>query len=157
MSDLLGALAGVPNASLPFPGLATSGQPSAEALSAFRDAGGEVVLDIRDPMEPRPFDEPGLVRQLGMEYVNLRVRLGALDDRVMDQVLQVVRDRVAGNRPMLFHCASANRVAGALIPHFILDRGMDEEPAVETAMRLGLRGADLMEWGLDYARRHAGA
>jgi hypothetical protein len=48
-------------------------------------------------------------------------------------------------------------VAGALIPHFILDRGMDEETAVETAMRLGLRGADLMEWGLEYARRHAGA
>ena len=156
MPDLLQALAGVPNASLPFPTLATSGQPSAEALTAFRDAGGAVVLDIRDPMEPRPFDEPGLVRQLGMEYVNLSVRQGALDDRVMDEVLQVVRDRVAGNRPMLFHCASANRVAGALIPYFILDRGMDEETAVETAMQLGLRGADLMEWGLDYARRKAG-
>ena len=73
----------------------------------------------------------------------------------MDQILEVVRDRAAQNRPLLVHCASANRVAGALLPHFILDRGMDEEAAVETAMQLGLRGADLMEWGLDYARRHA--
>ena len=157
MPDLLQALAGVPNASLPLPGLATAGQPSAAALTAFRDAGGQVVLDIRDPMEPRPFDEPALVRQLGMEYVNLSVRHGALDDRVMDQILEVVRDRGAANRPLLFHCASANRVAGALIPFFILDRGMEEEAAVETAMRLGLRGADLMEWGLDYARRNAGS
>ena len=157
MSDLLQALAGVPNASLPFPGIATSGQPSAAAFAAFRDAGGEVVLDLRDPMEPRPFDEPELVRQLGMEYLNLSVRQGALDDRALDQILAVVRDRAASNRPLLVHCASANRVAGALIPHFILDRGMDEETAVETAMQLGLRGADLMEWGLDYARRHARA
>ena len=156
MHDLLQALAGVPNASLPFPGLATAGQPSPEALTAFRDAGGQVVLDIRDPMEPRPFDEPALVRQLGMEYLNLSVRQGALDDGMLDRILAVVRDRGAENRPLLMHCASANRVAGALIPYFILDRGMDEETAVETAMRLGLRGADLMEWGLDYARRKAG-
>jgi rhodanese-related sulfurtransferase len=153
MSDILRALAGVPNASLPFPGLATSGQPTAAALEAFRDAGGQVVLDIRDPMEPRPFDEPDLVRRLGMEYLNLSVRQGALDDRVMDQILEVVRNRALENRPLLVHCASANRVAGALIPYFILDRGMDEETAVERAMQLGLRGADLMEWGLDYARR----
>ena len=157
MPDLLQALAGVPNVSQPVPGLATAGQPSAAALTAFRDAGGQVVLDIRDPMEPRPFDEPALVRQLGMEYVNLSVRHGALDDRVMDQILEVVRERAGQNKPLLFHCASANRVAGALIPYFILDRGMDEDAAVETAMRVGLRGADLMEWGLDYARRHASA
>ena len=156
MPDLLQALAGVPNLSQPLPGLATAGQPSATALTAFRDAGGQVVLDIRDPMEPRPFDEPALVRQLGMEYINLSVRHGALDDRVMDQILTVVRERAEQNKPLLFHCASANRVGGALIPYFILDRGMDEDTAVETAMRVGLRGADLMEWGLDYARRKAG-
>ena len=75
---------------------------------------------------------------------------------MLDRILAVIRDRGAENRPLLMHCASANRVAGALIPHFILDRGMDEETAVETAIRLGLRGADLMEWGLDYARRKAG-
>jgi hypothetical protein len=40
-----------------------------------------------------------------------------------------------------------------LIPYFILDQGMSEDEAVETAMKIGLRGADLLEWGLDYARR----
>jgi protein tyrosine phosphatase (PTP) superfamily phosphohydrolase (DUF442 family) len=156
MPNLLESLAGVPNASLPLPGLATAGQPSPAALQAFHDAGGQVVLDIRDPMEPRPFDEPELVRKLGMEYVNVSVRQGALDDGVMDRVLDAVRRSAARNSPLLFHCASANRVAGALIPYFIIDKKMGEDEAVEAAMRLGLRGADLMEWGLDYARRTGG-
>ena len=156
MADLLAALAGVPNASLPFPGLATSGQPGAAAFEAFKASGGEVVLDIRDPMEPRPFDESRLVRGLGLEYVNVSVRQGDLDDAMMDQVLEIVRRNAGAGRALLMHCASANRVGGALIPYFILDRGMTEEEAVEAAMRVGMRGADLMEWGLDYARRKQG-
>src|SRR5687767_15484537 len=70
MSDLLQALAGVPNASLPFHGLATAGQPSAAALTALRDAGGAVVLDIRDSMAPLPFDWPALARTLGLDHLN---------------------------------------------------------------------------------------
>lgn len=156
MAAFLEALAGVPNASLPFPGLAASGQPSAAALMAFQAAGGSVVLDIRDPMEPRPFDEAQLVPGLGMEYVNVSVRQDSLDDATMDRVLEIVRRSADQGRPLLIHCASANRVAGTLLPYFILDKGMGEDEAVEAAMRVGLRGVDLMEWGLDYARRKAG-
>jgi len=43
-----------------------------------------------------------------------------------------------------------------LIPYFMLDEGMSEDAAVEAAMRIGLRGADLLEWGLEYARRKTG-
>jgi protein tyrosine phosphatase (PTP) superfamily phosphohydrolase (DUF442 family) len=154
MSALLAALRGVTNASQPLPNLVTAGQPGPEHLTALRDAGNKVVLDIRDPMEPRPFDEPALVRELGMEYVNVSVRHGALDDATMTALLEVIR-RNAG-RPMLLHCASANRVGGALIPHFILDHGMTEDAAVTAAMKVGLRGADLLEWGLEYAKREAG-
>ena len=156
MADLLAALAGTPNTSVPLPHLVTAGQPSAAALETFRDAGGQVVLDIRDPMEPRPFDEPSLVRDLGMEYVNVVVRQGDLNDEAMDRVLEVVRRSAAAGRPTLFHCASANRVGGAMIPYFILDEKMEEDDATDAAMRIGLRGADLLEWGLDYARRRGG-
>ena len=57
---------------------------------------------------------------------------------------------------MLVHCGSGNRVGAALIPHLILDHGMEEEDAMGQAMRVGLRSAELMEWGLDYARRNKG-
>jgi len=153
MDPFLAALRGVVNVSKPLPDLVTAGQPGPSHFEALKAAGAKVILDIRDPMEPRPFDEPALIRNLGMEYVNVSVRQGALDDATMDALLEQVRR--ADGRPMVVHCASANRVGGALIPYFVLDRGMTEDEAIEAAMTIGLRGSDLLEWGLDYARRKA--
>ena len=147
----LDALAGVANAAAPLPNLLTGGQPSAGHLQALKDAGVAVILDIRDPIEPRGFDEPATARQLGIEYINVSVSSATLDDPTLERILEVVRSNAG--RPLLFHCASGNRVGGALLPHFILDHGMSEDEAIQAAMRIGLRGADVLEWGLDYARR----
>ena len=148
------AMAGVANASEPLPGLATGGQPAEANLRALHDAGVEVVLDIRDPMEGRPFDEAALVAGIGMRYVNVPISSGALSDDAMERVLAVLRNRTGG--AVFFHCASGTRVGGPLIAHLVLDNGMEEEDAVEIAMRAGLRSAEMLEWGLDYARRKAG-
>jgi protein tyrosine phosphatase (PTP) superfamily phosphohydrolase (DUF442 family) len=110
------------------------------------------VLDLRDPMEPRPVDEASLAHQLGLEYVNVPVRAGALDDQILERILGLLRS--AGDRTVFVHCGSGNRVGGALLPYLILDHGMDQEDAVEQAMRVGLRSAEVLEWGLDYARRN---
>ena len=152
MPTPLEALAGVANAAEPVPGIVAGGQPSAAHFSALREAGVKVVLDIRDPMEPRPFDEAAVVTQLGMDYVNIPVTAISLDDDTMERLLEVVRSR--GDRPLLFHCASGNRVGGAMIAHLMLDRGVSEDEAVQTAMRHGLRGAEILQWGLDYVARH---
>jgi protein tyrosine phosphatase (PTP) superfamily phosphohydrolase (DUF442 family) len=152
MPNLLGALQGVANACQILPNVITGGQPNAAQLRALKDAGGGIVLDLRDPMEPRPVDEPAVVKELGMEYVNVPVRAGSLDDPTLDRILSVLRN--AGEKTVFFHCGSGNRVGGALIPYFILDQNMEEQDAVEQAMRVGLRSAEMMEWGLDYARRH---
>ena len=146
------AVSGVVNACQILPQVITGGQPSAQQLRALKEAGGGIVLDVRDPMESRPVNEADLVRQLGMEYVNIPVRAGSLDDATLDRILTVLRE--ARDRTVFFHCGSGNRVGGALIPFFILDQHMEEQDAVEQAMRVGLRSAELMEWGLDYARRN---
>jgi protein tyrosine phosphatase (PTP) superfamily phosphohydrolase (DUF442 family) len=146
------AISGVANACQILPTVLTGGQPTAEQLKALKAAGGDIVLDLRDPMEPRPVDEAALVRELGMEYVNVPVRAGSLDDTALEHILGVLRR--AGDRTVFFHCGSGSRVGGALIPYFILDQGMEEEDAVAQAMRVGLRNAEYMEWGLDYARRN---
>lgn len=151
MATPLEAIQGVPNAHSPAPNLVTGGQPTPAHFEALAAAGVKVVLDIRDAMEPRPFDEPALVHELGMEYINVSVTAGNLDDPTMERVLAVVRANA--DRPLLFHCASGNRVGGALLPYFIKDRGLTEEQAIQEAMRVGLRGADLLQWGLDYAQR----
>ena len=149
---LLAAVAGIANACAPAAGLVTGGQPSGDHLRAAQAAGAVTVLDIRDPMEPRPFDEPALVASLGLKYVNIPVAGHTLDDPTMERILAVLRDPAA--RPVFFHCGSGNRVGGALIPYFMRDHGMEEDDAVALAMQVGLRGAELLEWGLDYARRH---
>jgi protein tyrosine phosphatase (PTP) superfamily phosphohydrolase (DUF442 family) len=146
------AISGAPNGALPLPWLATAGQPSAAQFAAARDAGVTTVIDLRDPMEPRPFDEAATLAELGMTYINVPVVSGALSDQVMEKVLAAVRAHA--NAPTILHCASANRVGGALIPYFIIDQGMEEQAAVDAAMAVGLRSAELMEWGLEYARRH---
>jgi protein tyrosine phosphatase (PTP) superfamily phosphohydrolase (DUF442 family) len=152
MSNAFQALRGVANACQILPNVITGGQPNAAQLRALQAGGGEIVLDIRDPMEPRLVDEQTLVRELGMEYVNIPVRAGSLDDATLERILTVLRG--AGDRTLFFHCGSGNRVGGALIPYFILDQGMEEQDAVDQAMRVGLRSAEIMEWGLDYARRN---
>lgn len=152
MINAFQAVSGVANACQILPNVVTGGQPTGEQLKALKAAGGDMVLDLRDPMEPRPVDEAALVRELGMEYVNIPVRAGSLDDTTLEHILAVLRR--AEDRVVFFHCGSGSRVGGALIPYFILEQGMEEEEAVAQAMRVGLRSAEYMEWGLDYARRN---
>jgi protein tyrosine phosphatase (PTP) superfamily phosphohydrolase (DUF442 family) len=152
MNSPVQALEGVPNACQLLPNVVTGGQPSAANLAAFKAAGGWGVLDLRDPMEPRPLDEHAAAAGLGLEYVNVPVGAGTLSDATLERVLAVMRQ--AGDGLVLVHCASGNRVGGALIPFLMLDHGLEEEDAVSQAMRVGLRSAELMEWGLDYARRN---
>lgn len=148
------AIAGVANACQPLPTLLTGGQPSAADLQNLRESGGGIVLDLRDPMEPRLFDEPATAARLGLEYVNVPVTAGTLEDSTLERILGLLRG--AGERTVFVHCASGNRVGGALLPYFVLDQGLEEDDAVGQAMRVGLRSAELMEWGLDYVRRARG-
>jgi protein tyrosine phosphatase (PTP) superfamily phosphohydrolase (DUF442 family) len=151
MATTFQALERVPNACQIFTNVVTGGQPSTADLEAFRDAGGGIVLDLRDPMEPRPLDEPATTQRLGLEYVVVPVTTGTMTDATLERIHGVLRD--AGDRAVFVHCGSGSRVGGALLPHLMLEHGLGEEDAVGQAMRIGLRSADLLEWGLDYARR----
>jgi protein tyrosine phosphatase (PTP) superfamily phosphohydrolase (DUF442 family) len=144
----------IPNGGQPLPGVATGGQPSAEQLTQLRDAGIKVVVDLRDPMEQRSFDEPAAARGLGLEYINVPVRPGATSDEQLARVREALQN--ADEQPVFLHCATANRVGGALLPHLILDHGLTEEEATERAMQVGLRSPEYLEWGLEYARRQRG-
>jgi protein tyrosine phosphatase (PTP) superfamily phosphohydrolase (DUF442 family) len=109
-----------------------------------------VVVDNRDPMEPRPFDEPAAVRAAGMEYLSIPIVHGAATIDTM-QLMHAAVKKLAGRKALL-HCSSGNRTAAALIPYFMLDKGMPEAEATELAMGMGLRSAELMELALEYVR-----
>jgi protein tyrosine phosphatase (PTP) superfamily phosphohydrolase (DUF442 family) len=152
MSKLRDALSGMPNLAEPVPGLFAGGQPSAEHLAAFKKAGGVAVIDMRDPMEPRPFREPEVARATGLEYHSIPVPHDPGSDETLAQIRYLIVELTAKG-PVLAHCASGNRTGATLIPYLMLDKGMSEEDAVTEAMRMGTRNAGLIEWALDFARK----
>jgi protein tyrosine phosphatase (PTP) superfamily phosphohydrolase (DUF442 family) len=151
VSALLSAVAGLPNAAEPVSGWITGGQPSEQQLKAFKSAGGEVVVDNRDPMEPRPFDEPKAVRAFGLEYISLPIVHGAVTTDTMKQMHAAMK-KLEGKKALL-HCSSGNRTSAAMIPYLMIDKKMEQDDAVDTAMRGGLRSAELMELALEYVKQ----
>jgi len=130
-------------------GWITGGQPTEQQIEAFKAAGGQVVLDNRDPMEPRPFDEPATVRAAGLEYITVPIVHGAVTTDTMKQMHQMLK-KLEG-RKVLLHCSSGNRTAAALIPYLMIDKKLEQEDAVDLAMSIGLRSAELMEIAVTYA------
>ncbi|HYU28339.1 MAG TPA: sulfur transferase domain-containing protein [Gemmatimonadales bacterium] len=149
MSALLAAFAGLPNAAEPVPGWITGGQPTEQQIKGFKAAGGQVVVDNRDPMEPRAFDEPATARAAGLEYISLPIVHGAVTTDTMKSMHETLK-RLEGKKALL-HCSSGNRTAAALIPYLMVDKKMEHEDAVDLAMSIGLRSAELMEIAVTYA------
>lgn len=154
MPSPIEALKGVVNANQALPHVITGGQPNEEQFRALRAAGVEVVIDTRDPMEPRPCDQEALMAELGFEYHVVAINEGTLTDATLDRITTCLRD--AGERNVLVHCQSGNRVGGAMIPYLMLDHKLSEEDATTAAMRMGLRSAHLLHWGVEYAKARAG-
>ena len=155
VSALLDAIAGVPNAGEPLPGLVTGGQPTLQQLAALKQAGCEVILDCRDPMEPRPLSEPEEVARSGMDYIVIPVGHTRGEDETLRRIREVLSANV-GKKKMFYHCASGNRVGATLIPYLMLDQEFTEEDAVTTAMRTGARNAELIEWALEFVKDKLG-
>ena len=149
-NDIRRIAPGLANASCPLEGIATAGQPSEEQLRRLAENDYKMVLDLRGPAEYRGYDEAAAVRAAGMNYINLPVA-GMPDSEIFNRFRQVLRDEA--KRPVLVHCASANRVAGLLIPYLVLDRGQEPQAALNTAVSVGLRDRSLAEAALDYVER----
>jgi protein tyrosine phosphatase (PTP) superfamily phosphohydrolase (DUF442 family) len=153
MSDLLDAIAGVPNACEPLPGLVAGGQPQPLHIAALKRAGCEVLLDIRETMEPRPVRVPDDIEAAGLEYINIPVGHTRGSDATLARIRATVKQLVDGKRKAFFYCNSGNRVGATLIPYLMLDQGFEQEEAVNAAMRCGMRSTELLEWALEYVKK----
>jgi uncharacterized protein (TIGR01244 family) len=148
MRDVNEIASGLENAGSPLEGVVTAGQPDEEHLRSLAKAGYKTVIDLRATEENRGLDEKEVVREAGMEYVNIPVGHETIDDETFERFRQLMTD--PGRRPALVHCSSANRVGALLIPYLVLDEGKDREEALETGTKVGLSTEELKQAALRY-------
>ncbi len=132
----------------------SGGQPSPAQLEAMAAAGYRLVVDTRHPAEPRGFDEPALVKRLGMRYLNIPMLHPVVADRDFERLRRFLAN--PEHRPAVLHCASGNRVSALFIPWLILDQGKSADEALHIAAGAGLHNRQLAQQALDYAGRVGG-
>lgn len=134
-------------------GVYLAGQPSAADLEAAQQLGIKTVINLRHAHEHGEFDERAHAESLGLAYVSLPWSGAAeLTDAIFDRSRELLR---SSERPILLHCASANRVGAVWLPHRVLDGGVVYEDALAEARTIGLRTPELEAKARDYIARRA--
>lgn len=128
-------------------------QPSPADLEQAEQDGIRTVLDIRHDDETPELDERAVVEGLGLEYVH-RPWSGPdeMTDVVLDELRRVLNE---AERPILFHCAGANRVGAVWLVHRALDGGLSLEEARAEARTVGLRSPAYEKRAIEYVRRRS--
>lgn len=123
-------------------GVFLASQPAPDDFRTAKDDGIKTVVDLRPSGENTEFDEPGLVAELGMEYVNAGFASpDTLTDAIFAQVRTILTDDA--KKPILLHCKSANRVGAVWIAHRVLDDDLTWDAALAEAKTIGLKSPPL--------------
>ena len=132
----------IPNYKLIAPGLVAAGQPVPEALAKLSSMGFKTVLNLRMPGEGGPANQREVVEGQGLRYVSVPMTAATFSLADLEAVEKVLGDPAAG--PILFHCASANRVGGVWAA-VLARRGESLDSALAKGRAAGLRGTAMEE------------
>jgi uncharacterized protein (TIGR01244 family) len=120
------------------------GQPTREAVEAAPQRGVKTVINLRSDKEVGAlgYDEPALVRQLGMKYVAIPVTPSTFGIDQADRLKEVLT-QISG--PVLIHCASSNRVGAVWALYLNRHRGVPLDEAIELGRKAGMSSDMLVE------------
>lgn len=137
-----------------FDSIFLAGQPSEEDFKLAKDKEGiKTVINLR-MQDELDFDEASTLKKLGIEYFHLPFQSAeTLKDDIFKKSRQVLSDKK--NRPVLLHCASANRVGAVWLVHRVLDDQVPYDKALEEAKKVGLRSPDFEAKAKDYIARES--
>ncbi len=114
-----------------------AGQPTAEDFQEFKKRGVKSVLNLRTKDE-MDFDEAKTLKNLGLEYHHIPIASpDSLTDENFDKLRKLLNEKE--QRPLVLHCASANRVGAVWLAHRVLDGGLTYEAALAEAKTVGLK------------------
>jgi uncharacterized protein (TIGR01244 family) len=118
-----------------------SGQPTAQALRDLHAQGVTTVVNLRTPEEMQkrvPFDEPALVKELGMEYVYLPMR-GNAEFPYSPEAVKAFASAMSGAKgKVLLHCTIAWRASHLWAAYLIQYRGVPVATALQQARSINL-------------------
>lgn len=77
--------------------------------------------------------------------------LEKLTDKVFDETRKLLNDKA--KRPLILHCASANRVGAVWLAHRVLDGGLKYEEALSELKTVGLKLPAFEQKAKDYIER----
>ena len=122
----------------------SGGQPTPEQIEAAARAGFRTVINIRTAGEPGFEWEQDAVERLGMTYVHIPV---GGEDSFTRETIATIDDalRAAMARgPVLFHCASGNRIGATLALRAAWVEGAPPQDAYSYGLASGMtRTADM--------------
>jgi uncharacterized protein (TIGR01244 family) len=117
------------------------GQPTEKALRDLRGKGVTTVVNLRTPEEMTRavrFDEPALVKELGMKYVHIPMR-GTAEYPYGPQALDTFAAAMsAADGKVLLHCTIAWRASHLWAAYLIRERKMPVTTALAQARQINL-------------------
>jgi len=131
-----------------FQGIFLASQPAADDLRQAQKGGVKTVINLRPESEIKEFDEPKLVGELGLHYVNIPFAAPA---ELTDAVFAKARETLfQAEKPILLHCHSGNRVGAIWLAHRVLDDGLAYDAALAEAKEVGLKAPALEARAKEY-------
>jgi len=127
-----------------------AGQFTPEDIKVISDSKITRVVSLRTEGEI-DWNEEAAVTAAGMEFIRLPYKAPeTLTNEVFDKARELLKDK---SKTTLFHCKSANRVAGVWLPYRVLDQGVDLEQALTEAVEIGMNKPFVKEKALAYIKR----
>lgn len=120
--------------------LATTGQVIPEQLKQAVQEGFKSVLNLRSPDELGFLpDEQQVVEALGLHYVNIPLKLEALNEELITLILAELH-RLP--KPAVIHCAASLRSTAIAMLSVAVWEGLTPEQTLERARSLGFKYLD---------------
>ncbi len=120
--------------------LTVIGQVQLEQLQEAVQEGFQSVMNLRSPDELGFLkNEQQLVESLGLYYVNIPLKLEALDEAIVTKILQTLEQLP---KPVLVHCAAGMRSMAISLLSIAIQQGLTPEQTLAKARSLGFHYVD---------------
>lgn len=130
----------------------TSGNPTPEALGAFRQRGVGAVIDLRKA-DSIDLAHAEAVRSRRMKYVHLPMSSASMTNAQAKAFLEAMRQY--DKDPVLIQCGSGNRAGGMYGLYYQWKTGCSVDQAMKRARQAGLRSPGLASDVRAYLTEHS--